>query len=282
VGTIGRANRDASGDDPSVRNYFKIKSWRRVVDPHEIFFHVLEVMTATYVHRKASLLGEGTEDAETRIEDVVESTGRLDLSPKNPATVTQTPSQSRASAFNKNNALGLTDSPLLIQKQGVSESNLNATSSSSRAGQSSEPAEERGENLTVRVVPVTQPMRTLSSQSTLVDSPEAQSPSQTRASSPAQDHADPYSHLTNLERAIHLYLLNAKRNGSGECHITDITHAVRSFHRSASDIMAALDVLEDVGFIRAVIDELHFALVDDEESLYGTPSSVSPPGSFPL
>lgn len=180
---------------------------------------------------------EGIEDAETQIEDVVESTGRLDLSPKTPATVTLalTSSQSRASAFNKNNALGLTDSPLLVQKRGVSESNLNAASSSSRAGQSSEPAEERGEN--VRVVPVTQPIRTLSSQSTLVDSPEAQSPSRTRASSPAQDHADPYSHLTNLERAIHLYLLNAKRNGSGECHITDITHAVRSFHRSATDIM---------------------------------------------
>lgn len=49
-----------------------------------------------------------------------------------------------------------------------------------------------------------------------------------------------------------------------------------------SSFRAALDALEDVGFIRAVIDELHFALVDDEESLYGTPSGVSPPGSFPL
>ncbi|KLO04368.1 hypothetical protein SCHPADRAFT_947749 [Schizopora paradoxa] len=198
--------------------------------------------------------GEKLKTAESQIGELVDSTGRLGLSETGQKSSTQQhPSQSRESSFNRNNALGLTDSPLLRER--VSNTSNASTSSSTQSNQPSSPQVPR--ELEVRTTKA--PQRTLSGQSTLVDSPVSQSPVRTRASSPSPQDADPYSHLSNLERAIHLHLLNAKANGNKECHITDITHGVKTFHRSASDIFAALDVLEDNGYIQAT-DEFHFEI----------------------
>jgi len=274
VGKIGRSNRDTNDDETPAQNYLSMKSLRRVKDAHEIFFHVLEVIKASYLHRPTS--HPDSRDAEAGVGEIVQSTEQLNLSPAlSPREPPAQISVSRTSSFNRNNALGLTDSPLFAQRQGSTESNLNGISSSAQANQST--AEARNQRV------AKEPMRTLSSQSTLVDSPQARSPTGTRAPSPSSSRdADPYSHLSNLERAIHLFLLNAKGNGTRECLITDITHGVRNFHRSATDILQALDVLEDVGLIQGGSDEFHFELVDEGQSLYGSPDAVSPPGSFPL
>ncbi|KLO04674.1 hypothetical protein SCHPADRAFT_911518, partial [Schizopora paradoxa] len=274
----GRRDADADSDDRPPKNYLKLDRLRLVADRHEIFYHILEVLKFTKMRRTGTIPpADKTKTNGSQIGELIDSTGQLGLSDSETgrkSSTQQNSSQSRESSFNKNNALGLTDSPLLRER--VSNTSKASTSSSTQSTRPFPPQVPRE----IEVRSVKAPQRTLSGQSTLVDSPMSQSPVRTRASSPSPQDADPYSHLSNLERAIHLHLLNAKANGSKECHITDITHGVKTFHRSASDIFAALDVLEDNGYIQAT-DEYHFELVNNEKSLYETSSTISPPGGFP-
>ncbi|KLO03725.1 hypothetical protein SCHPADRAFT_948432 [Schizopora paradoxa] len=236
----GRRDAATDSDDPPPKNYLKLDRLRLVADRHEIFYHILEVLKFTKMRRTGSIPpAEKTKVAGSQIGELIDSTGQLGLSDSESgrkSSTQQNSSQSREPSFNKNNALGLTDSPLLRERANVSNASKASTSSSTQSTKPSPPQVPR--ELEVRSVKA--PQRTLSGQSTLVDSPVSQSPVRTRASSPSPQDADPYSHLSNLERAIHLHLLNAKANGTKECHITDITHGVKTFHRSASDILCVL------------------------------------------
>ncbi|KLO05420.1 hypothetical protein SCHPADRAFT_911053 [Schizopora paradoxa] len=215
----GRRDADTDSDayDHLPRNYLKLDRLRLVADRHEIFYHILEVLKFTRMRRTGSIPEVKTKTNGSQIGELVDSTGRLGLSDsetgRKPSTQ-QNPSQSREFSFNKNNALGLTDSPLLRER--VSNTSKASTSSFTQSNRPSPPQVSR--ELEVRTAKA--PQRTLSGQSTLVDSPISQSPVRTRASSPSPQDADPYSHLSNLERAIHLHLLNAKANGTKKCHIS--------------------------------------------------------------
>ncbi|TDL21483.1 hypothetical protein BD410DRAFT_293079 [Rickenella mellea] len=76
-------------------------------------------------------------------------------------------------------------------------------------------------------------------------------------------HRDPMSHLTTLERAILLLLLNAKGNGGAEgpsrgVHVAAITRAVKHKSERPEDVSDAMDNLLDYGLIATTIDVLHY------------------------
>ncbi|KAI0362111.1 hypothetical protein OH77DRAFT_19500 [Trametes cingulata] len=232
VGTLSRKGQE-------TKNVLELKGWQRVTDPHQLFCHILEVAFVTLA------LERGPPSA-----SVKRSVGPLSLdwgpsgafppasAPNTPAIVrTARPPATQATPAHQWTPVTPAPTP---PPRTPSPPPSRSTTQSPPASPSRAPASPTP--------------HTIRRQQNDVISPLA---SGSRRASGLR--RDPYAHLTVLQRAILLQILNTPPSGEG-VSVVAIVRGISHHDATEDQIGEALDFLMDAGYISTIGDDEHFVM----------------------